>query len=65
MVIRFLNLELIAASEEKSQLSRVPVGGSLTKIPGKDIEKEAEILESAQSFLGRRELKSALDDIES
>jgi len=54
--------EFKTSEEEISQLDRVPMTGPLTRIPGKDVEKEAEILEKAQQLLGQRELKNALGE---
>ncbi|MFC2028947.1 tetratricopeptide repeat protein [Chloroflexota bacterium] len=54
--------DMVTSDEELSQLGRVSAGGVLTKIPGKDVEKEADILEQAQLFLSRRDLKNALEE---
>jgi tetratricopeptide (TPR) repeat protein len=54
--------EEIPFEAEVSQQERVPAGGPLTKVPAREIEKEAEVLEKAQQLLNQRDLKKSLDE---
>jgi tetratricopeptide (TPR) repeat protein len=54
--------ELINSEEEVSQQERVPMSGSITKIPGEDTDKEIGILEKTQQSIGHDDLKITLDE---
>jgi tetratricopeptide (TPR) repeat protein len=54
--------KLFPASTESFQVSKLPGTGMLSKIPAKDIEKESETLERAQTFIESGDLKNAIDE---